>query len=172
MDRIRYEVLAGTGHRPPKLGGYGPDVAQRLETLALAALNTHRPYRVISGMALGWDMALAKAAITAGIPLHAYIPCPEQARRWPLASQRLWEDLLDQAAYVFETSSKYTSTCMTDRNRDMVIAADAMLALWDGSPGGTGHCVGYALDQGKPVINLWNVWQTYNARRPTERSST
>ena len=55
--------VAGTGHRPNKLGGYDDDIYQRLVTLAMTYLEETRPKRVISGMALGWDQALAEAAV-------------------------------------------------------------------------------------------------------------
>lgn len=64
--------MAGTGHRPDKLGGYGAGVSSRLVDLARAALLRCRPNEVMSGMALGWDTALALGAIELGIPLTAH----------------------------------------------------------------------------------------------------
>lgn len=37
------------------------------------------------------------------------------------------------------------------RNQWMVDRADAVLAVWDGSPGGTANCVNYARKVGKPI---------------------
>lgn len=54
-------IVAGTGHRPNKLGGYGDDVFERLVALARTYLWHMEPWHVISGMALGWDQALAQA---------------------------------------------------------------------------------------------------------------
>ena len=41
---------------------------------------------------------------------------------------------------------------MDKRNRYMVDQADVLIAVWDGSPSGTGKTVRYAHQQGKPVI--------------------
>ena len=56
-------IIAGTGHRPDKLGGYSDDVLSKLIKLARTTLFDLKPKKVISGMALGWDMALAYAAL-------------------------------------------------------------------------------------------------------------
>ena len=47
---------------------------------------------------------------------------------------------------------EYTPDCMENRNRYMVDHADYLLAVWNGSPSGTGKTVRYAHQQGKPVI--------------------
>jgi hypothetical protein len=44
---------------------------------------------------------------------------------------------------------------MLRRNQRMVDAADALLTVYDGSPGGTGAAIDYAGRQGKPIIGLW-----------------
>jgi predicted Rossmann fold nucleotide-binding protein DprA/Smf involved in DNA uptake len=62
-------ILAFTGHRPSKLGGYGSDVDLKLTRLATKVLDDLKPEQVISGMALGWDQAVAFAAIRAKIPV-------------------------------------------------------------------------------------------------------
>ncbi|KAA0573470.1 hypothetical protein [Azospirillum sp. Sh1] len=76
-------ILAVTGHRPEKLGGHSPALRRKLAVFASFRLRhfiqTHgRPDKIISGMALGWDQAMAIAAIAAGIPLVAAVPCDAQ----------------------------------------------------------------------------------------------
>ncbi|MBD2505253.1 hypothetical protein H6G83_32415 [Anabaena azotica FACHB-119] len=62
-------IIAATGHRPTKLGGYSPAVLSRLTDLATAYFERISPTQVISGMALGWDTAIAiKRAVT---PSHS-----------------------------------------------------------------------------------------------------
>lgn len=66
-------VVAGTGHRPGAPGLVaGCDIA--LESLASAAVTVLRPSRVISGFALGWDLALARAALATATPVTAALP--------------------------------------------------------------------------------------------------
>lgn len=149
--------IAGTGHRPDKLGGYGDAVTDRLVNLAIDALVEQKPSLVISGMALGWDMALAEAAYCLYIPFHAYIPFVGQESKWPAPSQKLYRTLMEKADQVVECAPPgYAVWKMQQRNVCMVDEADLILALWDGSSGGTGNCIEYAQRFKKPIINLWD----------------
>jgi nucleoside 2-deoxyribosyltransferase len=44
--------------------------------------------------------------------------------------------------------------CMQDRNIWMVDHCDALIAVWDGTSGGTANCVGYAKRVGKPIVYI------------------
>lgn len=80
-------TVAGTGHRPDKLGGYSKEAGDALFTVASDYLQKTQPSLVISGGALGWDTELALAAISLGIPLSVYIPFLGQDSVWPIESQ-------------------------------------------------------------------------------------
>ena len=150
-------ITAVSGHRPPKLGGYTEKVNLRLITLAIKWLSANRPDEVISGMALGWDLAIAEAAVILGIPFIAAVPCPTQSMQWPMESRTRWDTLFLAASRVHIVSPEYTRTCMQERNIWMVDNSTQLLALWDGSPGGTGNCIKYA--SGKlPIVNLWDIY--------------
>lgn len=41
------------------------------------------------------------------------------------------------------------------RNKWMVDKSDIVIAVWDGSEGGTNNCVQYATENKKRIINLW-----------------
>lgn len=156
-------IIAGTGHRPDKLGGYTAALDMRLQVLAMRALREHAPALVVSGMALGWDVALASAAVRLDIPFIAAIPFEGQESRWPESSQYRYRQLLKQAAGVeIVCTGGYAGWKMQRRNEWMVGLVDAdgvMLALWNGSDGGTANCVRYAERVGKPVVNLWHEFE-------------
>jgi uncharacterized phage-like protein YoqJ len=156
-------IVAGTGHRPNKLGGYGKDAQQRLIDLAIDFFDSHageQVTEVISGMALGWDMALAEAACQLEIPWTAAIPFEGQQLAWPRPSQEAYEKTLVFAKnIVYVCEPGYAAWKMQKRNEWMVDNCDAVLALWDGSDGGTGNCIKYANKINKPIINLW---ENYN----------
>ena len=155
-------ILAGTGHRPDKLGGYGVDVSTRLVDLARAALMKYRPDEVVSGMALGWDTALALAAIELGIPLAAAVPFEGQERKWRPEQQRLFQAILARASTVVVVSpGGYAVWKMQVRNEWMVDRATGVLALWNGSAGGTGNCIEYARARQVEIVNLWATWERY-----------
>lgn len=151
-------IICGTGHRPDKLGGYDRQAILRLQILASRWLSLHPEVEVvISGMALGWDTALAYSGLRAGCRLIAAVPFEGQESRWPKESQELYKELLLQATQVVYVSEpSYAVWKMQKRNEWMVDASDRVLALWNGSKGGTHNCVKYAEKKGKPIVNLWD----------------
>lgn len=167
INGVQYNlVMAGTGHRPVKLftdsQPYSLPNYNKLKEFAketLQAAQKHGLDCVISGMALGWDMALAEATIELNIPLIAACPCYNQASKWPPTSFLHWEGLIKKATYVIHVhNGPYTNTCMQERNEWMVDNCDVLLELWDGSAGGTGNCVKYARSIGRKEVNLWGYW--------------
>ena len=152
--------LAVTGHRPDKLGGYGPQAYEKLFQFAFRTLGQLEPQCVITGMAQGWDTAVAEAAFVRKIPYLAYVPFEGQERKWPTQSQTLYRNLLAGADGVKVISPNgYSVQAMYDRNIAMVNDGDEILALFNGdSTGGTAHAYNYALAQKKPVHNVWSQW--------------
>ena len=152
-------IVAGTGHRPDKLGGYGHAVRMKLVTLARDWLETRKDVtKVISGGALGWDQALAEAAQELTIPTVMALPFEGFETKWPKESQEFLHSLMNPAEVVFVSDPGYAAWKMQTRNQWMVDHCDAVVALWDGSDGGTANCVEYAKKVGKPIINLWSEY--------------
>lgn len=150
-------VIAATGHRPNKLGGYGAKTFKKLVRTADQYLRQWQPDSTISGMALGWDMAFAQASVELGIPFHAAVPFEGPQSQWPASSQRYWEGLIKLAASVTVVSSgAYHPEKMQIRNEWMVNRSHRLCALWDGSAGGTGNCIRYA--ESNPKVSIDNVW--------------
>lgn len=153
-------IIAGTGHRPDKLGGYNMKATMRLHQIATTAVLTAKPDIIISGMAQGWDMALAQCAINLKIPLWAYIPFVGQEQVWPQATRLYYLELLRRAEKVEVCSEGgFTKAAMHRRNRRMVDDCDSLLAMWDGSDGGTAGCISYASFIGRPYTNLWEHYR-------------
>lgn len=153
-------IVAGTGHRPSKLGGYDKEATDKLIKVADMYLGTARPSEVISGMALGWDQALAWAAIRLHIPLVAAIPFEGQENMWPVQSKANFHTILKHAKdVVYVSEPGYAPWKMQVRNQWMVNSCDVVLALWDGSDGGTANCVRYAEQAEKPIVNLYEEWR-------------
>ena len=150
-------IICCTGHRPKSLPT-GYDTAP-LIALAKPWLAARKPDAVISGMALGWDTAVAIAALELGIPVHAYIPFVGQADAWPQRAQTEYQSLLLRCAEIKVICPPgYEAWKMQARNEAMVDAADLVLALWNGEKGGTGNCCRYATEKGKPIENLWEIY--------------
>jgi len=150
------ERVAVTGHQPTLLGGYGEDVADRLRALAGGWIARERPGEIISGMAAGWDMAVAEAALAAGVPLVAVLACPGQNQSWPDEARARFERALAGAAAVQVMPGG--PGMWTKRDGWVLARGERVLALWSGVPGGTERAVLKARRLGRPVHNLWQDW--------------
>ena len=160
-------VLAGTGHRPGKLGGYNnAEVRLALTELAAKVIARVRPDYIISGMALGWDQALADAAVAHHIPFIAAVPFKGQESKWPWEAQEQYLWLLDQAEEVQIIGTPgYSAKKMQARNIWMVHQCTALAALWDSKEnGGTWNCIRYARKVGKPCISMWKAWEELRSK--------
>jgi uncharacterized phage-like protein YoqJ len=123
-------------------------------------LNLVKPDAVLSGMALGWDTAVALVAIELGIPLIACLPFAGQESRWPEPSRKQYAEILAKASrIVIVSEGGYSSLKMQIRNQYMVDNSDELVALWDGSAGGTWNCIQYAESKRKTYINLYRLWE-------------
>ena len=111
---------------------------------------------LISGMALGIDTLFAEIAINMKFPFIAAIPCWEQDKVWPVKSKELYGNLLaNKLCNIYQVySGPYNNSCMQLRNQWMVDNCDLLIAVWDGTPGGTANCVKYAEAQGKPIKRI------------------
>ena len=93
-------IIGVTGHRPPRLGGYTRAVERRLAALADAMIAERRPAGVITGMAQGWDLAVAEACLSNHVPFTAALPFPGSDARWPEAQRERFRRVLAGAARV------------------------------------------------------------------------
>lgn len=160
-------VVAGTGHRPPRLGlPYGP-AGNRPLTAFVGVELARLPgvSGVVSGMAAGYDQALAHAAVLLGLPLVCALPFGGQDNAWPADARRRYHALLARAREVVVVSpggwaSRADNWKFAARDRWMVDRAGLVLALLDdqGGRSGTGVTVAYARERGVPVLNLWPAW--------------
>ena len=154
-------VLAFAGHRPEKLPWGSDESDPRCDALKQQIFDAVRTAAgegydtFLCGMARGCDFYFAEAVIAQGLRLEAWLPCPSQADRWSEADRSRYTALLMDCAAVHMTEPEYSQGCMLRRNRKMVDAADGLLTVYDGSPGGTGAAIDYARRTGKRVIGLW-----------------
>lgn len=154
-------TVAGTGHRPHKLNNeyinkFTRDMYSQYGILSKAIFNEVQAFlsaykvdKVISGLAIGFDQILAHAALQMDIPYTAAIPFRGQESRWPFATREWYNYLVSNAnEIVIVSGGEYSPTLMQKRNEWMVDRVKEengkLLALWDGSEGGTKNCIDYA----------------------------
>lgn len=137
----RYKV-AIVGHRPPEIGGYGPNpiadrLRQRMVDILEAKATMLDEIVVLSGLQLGAEQLGAEAAIEAKVPFVAVLAFPDPAARWPKDAQKRFDELLDQACDVVVLDKKVpTSTADAGKSfgrRDRWLQNEAAEAIvvWD-----------------------------------------
>jgi predicted Rossmann fold nucleotide-binding protein DprA/Smf involved in DNA uptake len=105
-------------------------------------------------MALGGDTLFALACLELEIPLLAAIPFCDQEKRWPKASKELYYEILNNKLVTSHivTQGAYNLTAFQIRNEYMVDLCDKLLAIHDGTRGGTYNTVRYAQSIDKDII--------------------
>ena len=137
-------IVGGTGHR-----SYCEevDIAEVIMSI--------NPTSIISGMADGWDIALAKTSLSLNIPLAAAIPFHGfRGHEKKGEYQDILNNTLTSAYYI--CSEGYEVWKLHRRNEWIADRANLMLAFWDGNKKGeTFNCIEYCHKKNIPWINLY-----------------
>jgi uncharacterized phage-like protein YoqJ len=162
-------IVAGTGHRPPRLGlTYSTDDHNllvgfvRKELAKLEGVNM-----VLTGGAQGFDQALYAAAWELGIPYTVAVPFVGQEVKWPEDAKRFYQAMLDDAAdVVIVCDGGYAGWKFVQRDKWLVDHSDVLWALLDDRPekSGTRHTVEHAVENNKPVTNLWERFVEWSSK--------
>lgn len=152
-------IIAGTGYRPQKLGGFSlPNATYNKVCQETAKLLSElEPDQVISGMCIGYDMWLASIAFKLKIPFIAAIPFEGQEKSWPEENQKTYR-LLRRLAFkeVIVSEGGYAASKMQLRNQWMVDHCDNVIAVIKPNEisGGTYNCVEYAKSVKRPIYYI------------------
>ena len=138
-----------TGHRPKKLNFNNIFILkQKLKNSIIVAINCGYE-NFISGMALGCDMLAADIVLELQkiypIKLECAIPCVNQTEFWKEEDIKNYKRILRKANKITYTSNaKYYNGCMQKRNKYMVDNSSRIIAVFNGTPGGTMQTLKYA----------------------------
>ena len=163
MDASR--TCCFTGHRPDKLPwGYDERDPRCLALKGSMAREIEGLYRrgfrhFISGMAQGCDIYFAEAALALreqnpDLSVKGAVPFPAQADHWPEAQRLRWQDILARCDLETVVQQHYDRFCMFRRDRYMVDRSAAVLAVFDGTPGGTQYTLNYAVEKKLEILLL------------------
>ena len=155
-------IIGVTGHRD---AGQKPGELEEFARLFVARVTAEGATEIITGMALGWDMAVAEAADEIGLPFCAAIPFTGQDAHWkPADRNRHW--------HLVRKASRYHVVCplplthaYIKRDRWIVDHCAELHALDSGRPSGSHTTVLYAEEVGRKVVPLWGEWTRFQARR-------
>lgn len=159
--------IAITGHRPNKLGNDYNLTSPLILSIKQQIIDTLDEQKfkggvdinnltLITGMALGIDTLFAKIAIENNIPFIAAIPCAGQSSMWPAKSKQIYQDIVNHPLCTKEWISTlpYSPQLMQQRNKWMVDNCDLLIAVWDGTSGGTANCIKYANSINREIVRI------------------
>lgn len=154
-----------TGHRPKRLGGYSKRIKEKLLEVALDQIKSFikEDETVLTGMALGWDTAIAMACMITNTSFTAVVPFKGQEKLWPNADIEAYNYLLDKASKVeILSNAAYSPHLMFNRDKWMVDRSDAIISLFDGECyGGTYETLRYAKKKGIVHMEAWSYWNAW-----------
>lgn len=113
----------------------------------------------ISGMALGVDMICAEIVLELKktypqITLECAIPCETQAAKWNEKYRDRYFNTVIASDKETMLQTHYTADCMMKRNKYMVDKSDIVVAVWNGSKGGTANTINYAKQSEKTIKQI------------------
>lgn len=128
---------------------YGDDAITLVDDFAYLTLANYREKNpelnwIYTGMAQGWDQSVAWACGVLKIPYVACLPVMEFDKPWPSSARRRYDTLLSKAHQivdVYNIPGYDLGNLFYQRNEYMVYDTDQILALWNGTGGGTAHTV-------------------------------
>ncbi len=139
--------IAVVGHRPPEIGGYGPNpvadgVRRHMKEILAAKASLYDEVMVLTGLQLGSETLAAEAAIEAGVGFIAVLAFPDPSARWPKPAQKHFDELIDQAVDVVVLDKAVPATgiqvAKSFGRRDSWLQNNAAEAIvvWDGGSNG------------------------------------
>lgn len=168
--------IAFTGHRPEKLPTGDGRIALQAEIAnalkrALAKYGESHQVVAITGGAQGIDTDAAREAYKLKIPYIVAIPFEGQSSKWETEAQERYQKMCRLAngevaqllanngervrgGAVYISQGGYEYAKYGKRDRWMVDHCDALIAVYDGSPSGTGKTYDYAKSIRKPVLRI------------------
>lgn len=145
-----------TGHRPEKLTRSEKDIKKDLNMQIGQAISDG--FNVfITGMARGVDIWAAQIVLEyrkkdRNIKLICACPYEGFETGWSHRWQKQYTDILTKADLVKYVCGEYSPSCFQIRNEWMVNHSARVIAVYDGTPGGTRNTITYSHKIGVPTV--------------------
>lgn len=154
-----------TGHRPEKLPWrYNEEDPRCLDLKGRLRGAVEEAYgagmrHFMCGMAQGADFYFCEAVLDLrsrlpGITVEAAIPCEEQAAKWRERERNRYFQLIAQCDMETLVQPNYDRGCMLRRDRYMVDRSSMLIAVFNGTLGGTMYTITYAEKKALEIILL------------------
>lgn len=146
-----------TGHRPEKLAEDKKKIIKALERAIISAINEGYT-TFISGMSRGTDIWAAEIVLKLrrkySIKLICAIPFKNFNGNWDVFWKIHYNKILSKADLIKYICESYRPDCFQVRNEWMVNHSSQVIAIYNGTPGGTKNTIRYATKNRVKVINI------------------
>lgn len=154
-EEMRKHRCAFTGHRPEKTTRPVTEIQEALR--ASICQSVADGFNVfITGMARGVDLWAAEIVLDLrkekDLKLICAIPFEGFEVRWSKEWLNKYRYVLDQADFTYVVGKNYSYDIFSRRNIWMVNHAKRIIAVYDGTPGGTRNTIAYANQSNVEVI--------------------
>ena len=144
-----------TGHRPEKINCSEKKIKAWLEMEIRKSVSNGQNV-FISGMARGTDIWAAEVVLKVreemqNVKLICASPYPNFEGRWSEEWKKRYQSIMEKADYVQFINKEYYPSCFQARNEWMVDHSSKVIAIYNGSSGGTRNTLMYAKKRGVPI---------------------
>ncbi len=145
-----------TGHRPEKLKRSVLEITADIESEITNAINAGFTV-FITGTAKGTDIIAGEIVLRlrdAGYPIQLICAAPYQGfeKSWSPEWKQRYEVLMNKTDETHFICTKFYRGCFQKRNRWLVDHSEKVIAVYNGSPGGTKNTLDYAQKKGVEVV--------------------
>jgi len=166
MKNRKFYTCCFSGHRPKNLPWKYNEKSNDFLKFKLSLQKIiektieHGYFYFISGMALGIDIICAELILELKkkhphIQLECAIPCKNQTKKWSNQYITRYNNILTKSDTIYYiTNNDYTNNCMQLRNKYMIEQSSLLIAIYNGSNGGTKQTIQYARQNKLNVIIL------------------
>lgn len=165
MNEKNIKRCCFTGHRPEKLilsEASIPVIENKIKALLRPVIRdmlSRDKTIFITGMSRGFDLwaadiVLQEKILNPEIKLVCALPFSGFEQRWAKKDRLHYHNILENADFIKELSPHYYAGCFQKRNIFMVDSSSAVIAAFNGSPGGTKNTIRYAEKNGTEIINI------------------
>lgn len=167
------KICAFTGSRPEKMpvlqkpeSTEYQELIGRIRNKIIELTERENVTTFLSGVAKGIDLIAAEIVLELAendkrLQLECIVPYRAQANGWSEEYKEQYRSVLDRSDMVTVLQEKYSRGCLQKRNRYLVEKADLVLAVWNGTKGGTEYTIKYGRKLNKELIII-NVDQDEN----------
>lgn len=155
-------IVGVTGHRDVE---QEPGELLMFARLSVAKMVSRGATEIITGMARGWDLKVARAADDSGVPYVAALPFPGQTQGWRPEDVAEFDRALERASKVVTVTRLPLNVSYIKRDRWIVDHCEELWALDSGRRSGSHTTVLYAEEIGRIVRPLWEPWTRFRAER-------